>query len=204
MTVIERIVEIFGGTMPEVSWAGLITGLIALVLALAMCFLGFKLLKIFVALSGLGIGAILGILIGGKISESAVVTLILVIVFAVGFFLIAFLIYKAGIFLMTAFSVFTLLMLILPRFELPLDPRLIALLAAAVIGIISVIAVRPLTIIVTALAGGFMAAAEILALLKETIALPAVIGVILALVLTVVGALVQFKTTKNKSRKKKK
>ena len=204
MTVIERIVEIFGGTMPEVSWAGLITGLIALVLAVAMCFLGFKLLKVFVALAGLGIGAILGILIGGKISDSAVVTLILVIVFAVGFFLIAFLIYKAGIFLMTAFSVFTLLMLILPRFELPLDPRLIALLAAAVIGIISVIAVRPLTIIVTALAGGFMASAEILALLESTIALPAVIGVILALVLTVVGALVQFKTTKNKSRKKKK
>ena len=203
MAVLERIVEIFGGTMPEVSWAGLATTVIALAAALVMCFLGYRLLKVFVALNGLGVGAVIGILIGGRISESAVVTLILVIVFAVGFFLISFLIYKAGIFILTGFTVFTLLMTLLPRFKLPLDPRLIALIAAVVIGIISVIAVRPLTILVTAFAGGFMAAAEALELLEATVALPAFVGIIGGVVLMIIGAVVQFKTTKDKKQKKK-
>ena len=203
MGALQTVLETFGGSMPSLPIPPVAGVAVGFVLAALMCFLGYRLLRVFVAIGGLGIGAVLGILLGGKIADSQVVTLILVIVFAVGICLISFLVYKAGIFILVFFTVFSLLAVILKDMTMPLDYRLIALIAAVVVGILSVIIVRPLTIVVTALGGGMSLAANIGSLIADKVTIPSVLTIVLGVVLAVCGMLVQFKTTSGKGKKRR-
>jgi len=202
MVVLEQIIETLGGTMPQIPVSNLISAVIGLVIAALMCFMGFRLLRVFVAIGGLVAGAFLGILLGDKIANSDVVTLILVIIFAIGLCLISFLVYKAGIFILVAFTVFSILTVILDGMTLPLDYRLIALIAAAIIGILAVILVRPITVAVTAFGGGFAIASNLGALVSGALTLPGAIIIVIGVVLGVLGMIVQLRTTRGKGKKR--
>ena len=202
MGALQTIIESLGGVMPEIPVSMLIGSAVGLVIAALMCFLGFRLLRVFVAIAGLFAGAVIGILLGDKIANSNIVTLILVIIFAIGLCLISFLVYKAGIFIMTFFTIFSILAVILPGMTLPLDYRLIALIAAAVFGILSVILVRPFTIIATSLGGGMAIASNIAAMIAEKLALPEVLVIVVGMVLAVLGMIVQFRTSHGKGKRR--
>ena len=154
MIIIENLVKALGGRVPGInlsSWPWIAA---AMILAAVVCFLGYRLFRLFVALCGIGLGAVIGCLVGSRIDGGDVLTIILIVVFAAGICLVSFLIYKAGVFIASFFVFWSLAVCVLEKAKLPISPMLIALLFGLLMGILTVIFVKPLIITASGLGGG--------------------------------------------------
>ena len=180
------------------SGAAGVFGVLTLVIALLQCFMGYKLLKLWVTLAGAAIGVIIGIIVGNVFIKNATATTVLALVLLlVGGFL-AFRVYKAGVFLLCGLTVYVLVMGILMSAagtDAVWWMEVISIIAGIVAGILGVKFMRVFIILSTAIPNGLSAGASLMTMLKIT---GQVQIVIVGVVLAALGTLVQFVTTKEK------
>ncbi len=179
---------------------------VAMIFALLNTFLGFKLTKLWATLIGVLIGFAGGFALGEYIWHNSGVALICALVLAVAIGAVAFLIYKAGVFLMCGAAAFGLAYLLLDAY---VDNQIINISVAAIVGIlvgiISILLMRPFIIITTALGGGFSFANSLFTLLPPSMSeQQMVLGLSLPILIVgaavaVIGIVVQFITTKKRA-----
>ena len=157
------------------------------------CFLGYKITKVIVAICGFLLGITAGAAIGGALDISVLViplALILGVVFAI----VAYKIYKVGIFLMTFFWAGLFAMgfafgLSGQKLDEPVVLLIIGVIVGIIAGVIAVILTKPMLIITTSFNYGMLSGAFLaMAINHIGLALP------LGLAFTVAGLVVQIKT----------
>lgn len=176
------------------------TMIAAIVIGVLFCVLGLKLIKVISALMGFSIGAGIGIGINRVAGLSGITSVIIIFGCAVVLAVLAFFLYRLGVFLMTVSVVGTAAISFI---DAGANTQLLVVAAASlVLGILAAVFVEPGTIIITSLAGGFSAGMNIAALAGMTG--NKFIGLGIALVLAVIGMAIQFLLYSRKSGKKEK
>ncbi|MCD8019545.1 MAG: FUSC family protein [Clostridiales bacterium] len=174
----------------------IVGSIVMLAAALIGCFFGYKLCKLFMALTGLLIGAIAGGVIGVKLLEFTDFKLALCVL--IGALLLSFLayrIYLAGIFILC----FALSFMAAASF-LPFTGDIqffLSVLAGFIVGSLALRFIRPVIIIMSALVCGFTAAGLLITVCEymHVYTFSSFPEEIIAIVICALGILVQFLTT---------
>lgn len=164
------------------------------------CFLGYKLLKIWIAIIGFVIGMALGYFLSYKhVSNMAIPILIGFLVgLLIGF--VAFRIYKMGVFLIAFVTTVTFFGQLLAHYNEPAWIWLIlTLVLASVAAVVALKFVKPVIIISTALNGAASVVIGVFWLMKIDAEYMLLLSAIL---LAIVGVIVQFLTNKNTKHEK--
>jgi hypothetical protein len=162
------------------------------------CFFGYKLLKLWIGLTGFLIGAIAGYGITWYFTENVAYSLIATLIGAILVAFLSYKIYLLGVFLLAGVGVYFLC-----TSYLPLTGALLPIASAAIGLIVAILAVhymRPAIIVITGLQNGLLAVGALFHLvptLDQALILPLGVG------LGMIGAAFQFLTTKAKKSKKK-
>lgn len=162
---------------------------LSLLFALASCFLGYKLLKLWIALFSLFGGFLLGFGTSSLFTGQIVVCIISGLVVGIILVALSFTIYLFGVFLLcSGVSYLCLATLLTPTLWWSYG---ICGLGAVAIGIIAVFIVRPIVIVTTAIQGGLTAVSILFQLFQVD---HAVLSFLLGLLLGILGMVVQFRT----------
>lgn len=156
------------GTLQEVMsrntpaiWA---MAAICIVCGILACFMGYRLLKLWVGIIGCGTGFLAGFLVGRIFLESIWLCIGIGVVLAVTLAVLAFRFHLAGIFLLCAAAMFLVTKVLFHGEEWWI--YLICGIAAAAAGVLGICFVKPMLITVTGLCGGFLAAGGILSVVE--------------------------------------
>ena len=158
--------------------------------ALANCFFGYKLQRVWITLAGFFIGLVLGFLMGIGFGLDAGPALLIGVALGVVLGLVAFKVYRVGIFLMGFTAVYSMFYSLIPLQWLGIVLGIAGGIAA---GVLAVKFLRPVIILTTGVGYGLSAGQMLLSLFHITsmaVILP--VGGALALA----GVIVQFSTTK--------
>lgn len=205
MYYLERLVQTLGGHLPALNMGSLPWIVAGMAISALMCFMGYRLFRVFIALCGVGLGAVLGSVVGSFVDANDVVMIILIVMFVAGICLVSFLIYKVGVFLIAFFVFWSLSAMILDGFKLPIKPLYIALLIGLLMGILTVMFIKPMVIVSSGLGGGIALMASLFGSLLHLSGNAALIVMLLTgIFVGGVGMLVQFKVTGGRYRKKRK
>lgn len=171
---------------------------VSAVIAVLNCFLGYRLLKLWVTLVGFVIGAVIGYFATVEYVNNIGIAILTGLLGGMLIGFLAFRVYLLGVFLISFVLVFSMFLRIQADSEtlmlLVLGGGLIVALA---VGIAAVKFVRPAVIIITGISGGLGAASDFLMLMKDKEPVHVLgAGVILA----VSGILVQFLTTRKEKK----
>lgn len=176
------------GPFPE-GWTTVVA-VSTVLIALANCFFGYRLLKLWIAVAGFFVGFSVGFLVTEAIARQAVIALIVGLLLGAVLAVLSFKVYLCGVFflcLSTTYSLFSILLSADVWWE-----YVICLVFAVLVGLISIRFVRPVVIASTALSGGFSAAGTALTAMSLTGSVPLIVcGVLLA----AGGMVLQFLTT---------
>ena len=153
---ISNIIETGLGYIPEFTMKDIVILAVSLIICLIFAMFGYKLLKGFVVLINLLVGAFVGLSIADFLKLDDTFHLAFLLAFAVVFSLVGFFLYKVGLFVVVASSVFSAAMAVLPPFVQSEYLVPAALVAALLLGIFAAFFVRPIVIVVSAVAGGIM------------------------------------------------
>ena len=153
---ISSIIETGLGYIPEFTMKDIVILAVSLIICLLFAMFGFKLLKGFVALFNLLVGAFVGLSVAEILKLDDTFHLVFMLVGAVIFSLVGFFFYKVGLFMVVTSSVFSAAMAVLPPFVQSEYLVPAALVAALLLGIFAAFFVRPIVIVVSAVAGGVM------------------------------------------------
>lgn len=118
---------------------------VSLIIGAVECFAGFKIMKTMMSIWGFFIGAMLGVIIGVT-AENTILGVVLVVVLGVTLAVLAFKLYLAGIFILTAFLTAIALYIIFGNI-------FAALFFAIVVGTLAMCFVKPVVILTTAISG---------------------------------------------------
>ena len=141
----------------QISTAG-----VTLAIGLLNCFLGYRLLKVWLSLTGFTIGALAGYTIASHYTRSSAIQITVLLLAGL---LLAFHIYRIGAFLLCSqAAVVSISILLQPKDSLKF---MICLAAAIVVGLLGAAFVKPMVIFHTALGGGFAAAVSAAGLLHK-------------------------------------
>lgn len=171
---------------------------VGLILALLGCFFGYKMLKFWISLAGLFIGAAAGYGITWYMTNNATYALIGTIAGAILLSILSYKIYLVGVFLLFGFGAY-----FLSLSYLPLDGLILTIAAVAiglVVAILAVIYMRPAIIVITGLQNGLLAVgalAHLVSFPNQSLMIPVGVG------LGMLGAAFQFMTTRTKREKRK-
>ena len=161
--------------------------IISLIVGFLACFMGYRLNRVVVMIAGFYLGYQLGdTYLPQIISDTSFIPLVSIVIgIIVGS--MAFSMYFLGVFILC----FTLAYTVCGSFiEMEILKVIIGAITGVIAGIIGVKFLRPIMIVLTSLAGGFLIASSGLDLLNIS---NNVIFVLIALVLAVLGALTQFR-----------
>ena len=164
--------------------------MVVLVAGLLNCFLGYKLLRLWVTVVGLIVGGVGGLYVGYRILHLDMVLIaILAGILALVLAAAAFYIYKGGIFLLcAAIGLAVGIYVIHPRSSLAF---FICLMIAAGVGALGVVFVKPIVIVTTSVQGGLTAGLALVQLLYlQQTAYEGLVGI----GITVLGLLFQILT----------
>jgi len=169
------------------SIGGIGSGLLVLIAIpmLINCFFGYKIQKFLITLSGVGIGAILGALLG-VLSRSGVIIFLSALILAVVGGFLAFKLYKFGIFMqfwLLGTLAFAALFVVIGSWNL----ITFAIVLGLVVGILALVIHKGFVIITTAVSGGMVGGVCLGIALGSQ-----VIGLVLGIAFSVCGILVQF------------
>ncbi|MDO4620529.1 MAG: DUF4203 domain-containing protein [Lachnospiraceae bacterium] len=203
MEMINEVAAKYGAMLAQPSL--LLTGVIigTAILGLIYCFFGYKVIRGLAALIGFAAGASIGLVVVSVYSFEFPVSLIIPIAAGLVLALIAFFLYKLGVFAAVFAAAFSVTISLLQSY-IRLDDEiaaLIALAAALVCAILSVIFLRPVVIILTALIGGMMFADELfeyLIQIRWDAQMEMLIRLGAGIVLGLIGMIFQFVTTRNR------
>lgn len=168
-----------------------VVGLIVLIVALVNCFLGYRLMKLWIAVIGFLVGALLGYTLAGLFTDTFWILLVSALAGGGILALIAFRLYLAGVFLYALITAYGFMAGLLGHEKW--WTLMLCVIVALVVGILAVKFVRPVIIVTTAISGGFTAVNEVMGWLSVG-DIRIVYG--LALILAAVGILVQFRGKK--------
>ena len=171
---------------------------VSAVIAVLNCFLGYRLLKLWVTLVGFVIGAVVGYFATVEYVNNIGIAILTGLLGGMLIGFLAFRVYLLGVFLISFVLVFSMFL------RIPADSETLMLLVlggglivALAVGIAAVKFVRPAVIMITGISGGLGAASDFLMLMKDKEAVHVLgAGVILA----VSGILVQFLTTRKEKK----
>ncbi|MBQ3406457.1 MAG: hypothetical protein IJH11_04370 [Lachnospiraceae bacterium] len=153
---ISNIIETGLGYIPEFTMKDIVILVVSLVICLLFAMFGYSLLKGFVAFFNLLVGAFAGLSLAEFLKLDDTFHLVLMLVGAVIFSLVGFFLYKVGLFMVVASSVFSAAMAVLPPFVQSEYLVPAALVTALLLGIFAAFFVRPIVIVVSSIAGGVM------------------------------------------------
>ena len=153
---ISNIIKTGLGYIPEFTMKDIIILVVSLIICLLFAMFGYKLLKGFVCFFNLLVGAFAGLSVAEALKLDDTFHLVLMLVFAVIFSLVGFFLYKVGLFMVVASSVFSAAMSVLPSFVQSEYLVPAALVTALLLGIFAAFFVRPIVIVVSSIAGGIM------------------------------------------------
>ena len=146
-----------GGTLFwGVEGAGLVGAGVSILVGLAVCFFGCRLVQVVLALAGFVVGALLGYLLAGFLGMSDNVLWIFALVCGVICAFLATAVYKLGVFLMGAVAGFLLGSMIGGHLEGSL-PLIVPIAAALLVGILALASQRVVVTLATALSGSWLA-----------------------------------------------
>lgn len=149
----------------EIAEAQLGTAGVTFVVGILNCFLGYRLLKVWVSLAGFTMGALLGYSLASHFTRDSLAQLAAVVAAGLILGLAAFHVYRIGVFLLCA-NVGTVAASILlqPRDSLKF---MVCLGIGVAIGLLGMAFAKPMVILNTALGGGFSAASAVAGLLGK-------------------------------------
>ncbi|HNS52010.1 MAG TPA: DUF4203 domain-containing protein [Anaerolineae bacterium] len=143
------VVAALDGTGPLVAVVIMLAGL-------AVCFYGFRLLRIVLALAGFAVGTLLGYLLAGLLGVSEDMVWIVVLLGGVICGFLATVVYKLGVFLLGAAAGYLLGSMIGAHLGANL-PLLVPIGAALLGGILALVSQRAIVALATALSGSWVA-----------------------------------------------
>ncbi len=188
----DNIIETGIGYIPEFDMKEIILYAAALVICLIFAMFGYKLLRMFVALFSLLIGAFAGLALADFLKLDDTFHLVMLLVGAVIFALLGSFVYKLGIFAIVASSIFASAMAVLATFVTNEYLVPASLAASLLIGIFAAFFERPIVIVVSSVAGGIMFANTLTELILSKIKALDPSGVTSAAVLVVGGIIAIF------------
>jgi len=173
---------------------------VSIAIGLVSCFLGYKLLRVWMALMGFVIGMTVGYLASYKYFSNMVIPIIIGFLVGVILGFIAYRIYLLGVFLIALVTTLGFFGQLLAHYNEP-DWMWLALtvILAIVAAILAIKFVKPVIIISTALNGATMVMMGIFKLLQEDAKHMVVMA---SLLLALLGIMVQFFTNKHTEHKK--
>lgn len=183
-------------------------GAVTLVLALLVCFFGYKFAKIFMSITGFLAGAVIGLTVSIQILDAGgILTVIVTLLGGIILSLLAYRIYVAGIFILCFMLAFFAAAALLP-FSGDIQ-FFLATLTGFIIGSLSIKFIRPVIIIMSALSGGTVAAGLTSTILEfmNVHTFSSLSSGAITIIICGLGILVQFLTTSDPdqaSRKRKK
>lgn len=177
---------------------------LSLIIALLGCFFGFKLSKLFMSLTGFLTGAIIGYIIAAKVLQTTgTTTIICILVGAVLLALLAYWIYRAGIFILCFVLAFTAAASLLP-FTGDIQ-FFLSTIIGFIIGSLALKYIRPVIIITSAIVCGSSAAGLLITVCDylniHTFSTISSAG--MTFIICILGIVVQFLTTKDPAKKKR-
>ena len=172
--------------LPQSGAGVVVLAIVSILINLGVCFFGYKLFKVFVAIIGFLGGVCLGLAAAGQTSWPFWVDLVLVLVLGVILAVLALKVYKVGVFLFCGLLPGVLCTLLAGGIW-------VGLAAFLVFGVLGVLLTRFYIIAVSAVSSGLLAGQQLFALFPVDV--PAA-AIILGLVLAVAGFLFQWKTTR--------
>ena len=172
--------------LPQSGAGVVVLTIVSILINLGVCFFGYKLFKVFVAIIGFLGGVCLGLAAAGQTSWPFWVDLVLVLVLGVILAVLALKVYKVGVFLFCGLLPGVLCTLLAGGIW-------VGLAAFLVFGVLGVLLTRFYIIAVSAVSSGLLAGQQLFALFPLDV--PAA-AIILGLVLAIAGFIFQWKTTK--------
>ncbi len=169
---------------------------VSLIIGAVECFAGYKIMKVMMAIWGFFIGSLIGVIIGVA-SDSVALGFIMVVLLGVGLAVVAFRLYIAGIFILTAFLSAIALYIIS-------DSMLISGIIAILIGVLAVFFVKPVVIITTSFSGAGIILSSAYIMMAQRVGDNPIITAILWIPIALAGIACQFITTQNTRAERKK
>lgn len=166
-----------------------IASIITLLIGIAFCLWGYKIVRVLFAICGALLGSMLGSLFCTLVLESNDAMGLCAVIGAILGAVLLFKLYQVGVFLL-AFCLGTFIIALVTSFSSDAMP--ICLLVGVIVGVLAVIWIRPAIIISTSLSGGSTAATGLCVLLGIT---DGSVTSVIALALTIIGIVYQFKHT---------
>ena len=192
----EKMIDFLSMIAEELSSVQISTAGVTLVIGILNCFLGYRLLKAWVALTGFTAGALLAYSLVSRYTGNTLIQIGAIVSGGLLLGLLAFHVYRLGVFLLcTTIGTTAVSILLQPKDSLRF---LICLGIGVLIGLLGMAFVKPMVILNTALGGGFSIAASVAGLLKQEADLKILI---LGAVLASTGIGVQIAASRNQDKK---
>lgn len=192
----EKMIDFLSMVAEELGSVQISTVGVTLIIGILNCFLGYRLLKAWVGLTGFTAGALLAYSLVSRYTGNTLVQIGAIVSGGLLLGLLAFHIYRLGVFLLcTTIGTTAVSILLQPKDSLRF---LICLGIGVLIGLLGMAFVKPMVILNTALGGGFSIAASVAGLLKQEADLKILI---LGAVLASTGIGVQIAASRNQDKK---
>ena len=172
----------------------MILSILYALIALAGCFFGYRLMKFWIGLVGFVLGAVIAYSCADLYMDKGWLLWLITIGVGIVFALIAYKLYMAGIFLLCGGLAF-----MLSRGLIQPDiwwKTVICVVIGIVVGSVAMMFVKPMIILSTGIHGGISAAGTLLAAFNVT---SQMIILVVGIVVSVIGIVFQFSSTKNLS-----
>jgi hypothetical protein len=208
-SLMNQLREYFFRQFPVIEQHDLALMISVLLVALLYVFFGYKLLRVYISILGLILGAFIGVVICAVLDlTSTTVVLVIIGVSALALAVAGFLLYKVGLFVLIVLSILPVVLTIVDEFATvqPVFMWVGSALIALILAVLAMFFVRPVVIIATAFSGGISIANLIVNNILPEIAEmntkegARIFMLIIGLVIAVLGIYFQFMTTKPKKK----
>lgn len=184
----DKFLQTIGQTSPGIHTAAAV---LVVVFSLLTCFLGYRLLKLWISIIGFAIGALAGYLIAGCFTETTWILVVAALGLGVILGAISFRIYLVGVFLYATLCGYIFMQQIIG--DKDWWAIAVCVIAGIGIGLLAINFVRPVMRVSTSVSGGMSASVYGLALFSVT---TEIVVYIVAAVLAIAGMIVQFRQGK--------
>lgn len=199
----QKLLDYASAVVPNMGAATTIAIIVSIALALFYCFFGYKLLRLHISFIMFFIGAAIGYVIGVALGLDRMFVLALIFVLALLLALLGFFLYKVGLFVMMALLMWSASYGFVKDIFPATYVLIICIVVSLLFAILACFFVRPVVIILTALAGGLIASNNLIDNFLTQVAMlntPRTTGYIVlgfALLLAIAGMIFQFRTTED-------
>jgi hypothetical protein len=184
-----------------ITWLPTAGIIFSVILGFIYCFLGYKAMRFVTTLVGFALGLSIGYVVAQVAHLTSPLDIIVPIAGGIVFALLGFFLYRIGIFFAVFLAVFGITVSLLKEYT-RLDETvvlIVALVVGVILAILSVVYLRPLVIVSTAISGGMILANEIyenLVHVRWSADLETMIRLGTGLLLALIGMIYQFRTTR--------